>query len=412
MTAIQAGDPAGVAAAESAAPWLLPDQARAADAEIGAPPADWGLVNGFAFAMVLVERLAESERAFAALRASANQAGNPEVTAMLADGHGYVLTRMGRLDAALEAISTALSLADLAPVVESFAGVGRAYIQLYRGDLADSAAWCERVQAAATARGEWNALLFLWDVLGHRRLREGAAAEACEYYARLEATVHQMGLGEPCLPPWPRHAIGAYAAAGRIADAERLVSWLDCSAERLPCTFPRIASAAGRARLAELRGDRDAGQARFEEALALHQQVDLPVEYAETLLDFGAFLRRHGQPARARQVLARAIEVAKAAQAGWLAGLAHAELRVAGGRRRTAAPGLTAQEARVAALAATGVSNPQIARQLSVSVSTVETHLERVYAKLGVRSRHELIALAAARGGIPPGPGALSARKG
>ena len=128
---------------------------------------------------------------------------------MLAVGHGYVLTRMGRLDEALEAINVALSLADLAPVIESFAGVGSAYIQLYRGRLEDSARWCERVEATATARGEWNALLFLWDVLGHRRLREGAIADACEHYARLEATVARMGIGEPCLPPWARHAISA-----------------------------------------------------------------------------------------------------------------------------------------------------------------------------------------------------------
>jgi DNA-binding CsgD family transcriptional regulator len=403
LTAIYAGDPAGIAAAESAAPWLLPGQAGA---EVGAPHGDQGLVNGFAFAMVLVERLAESERAFAALRAAADGTTDPEVTAVLAHGHGYALTRMGRLDAALEAISTALSLADLAPVIESFAGVGRAYVQLYRGDLADSAAWCARVQDVASARGEWFALLFAWDVLGHRRLREGDPGQACEYYARLEASVLRMGIGEPCLPPWPRHAISAYAAAGRTADAERVLDWLDHAAERMPCRYPRIASAVGRARLAELHGDRDTAQAGFEQALALHREVDLPVEHAETLLDFGAFLRRSGQLAQARRVLARAIEVAEAAQSGWLSGLAHAELRVAGGRRRQPASGLTAQEARVAALAATGASNPQIARQLYVSVSTIETHLERIYAKLGVRSRHELIALAAARGDIAHGPAA------
>ena len=59
----------------------------------------------------------------------------------------------------------------------------------------------------------------------------------------------------------------------------------------------------------------------------------------------------------------------------------------------------------MAALAATGASNPQIARQLSVSVSTVETHLERIYAKLGVHSRHELIANAAARSQQPAARG-------
>jgi len=398
MTAVQAGDPAGIAAAESAAPWLLPDQARAADDEIRTPSTEWGLLNGFPFTMMLVERLEESDRAFAALRESAAWTSDPQVAALLVNAHGYGLYRMGRLDAALEAINEALSLTDLAPAIESFATVGRACIQLYRGDLADSAAWCERAQAGATARGDWNALLFVSDALGHRRLREGAADEACEHYARLEALVRQMGIGEPCLPAWPRHAIAAYLAAGRPGDAERVLASTEEHARPFPCRFPRIAVATGRAWLAEVRGDHDAAEAGFGQALALHQETDLPLEHAETLLAYGEFLRRRGEPTRARRVLAQAIEVAQAAQAGWLAGLAHAELRVAGGRRRrSGGRELTAQEDRVAALAATGASTPQIARQLSVSVSTVETHLERIYAKLDIHSRHELIARIAAK---------------
>jgi DNA-binding CsgD family transcriptional regulator len=264
------------------------------------------------------------------------------------------------------------------------------------GRLEDSARWCERVQVTATARGEWNALLFLWDVLGHRRLREGAIAEACKHYERLEATVQQMGIGEPCLPPWPRHAIGAYLAAGRTADAERIVSWLDRAAGPLPCRFPRIAAATGRAQLAELRGDAATAEAQFRTALVLHEQVTLPLEHAETLLAYGAFLRRTGRAAAARPMLARAAEVAEAASAGWLAGLARAELKVAGGRQRRTVPGaLTSQEQRVAGLAAAGAANADIARQLYLSVSTVETHLERVYVKLGIHSRYELIAMAA-----------------
>ena len=405
--ALQAGDPAGMAAAEPAAPWLGSTERSGPDVGMASLVGGWPLINAFAYSALLVERLADADRAFTAVRAAADRVGDPLAIAMLAVGHGYALTRMGRLDEALAALRLGRSLVDLVPLMDSWAGVGLAYIQLYRGDLDDSARWCQRAQATATARGERNALLFAWDILGHRRLREGAAGEACQYYSQLEATVHQMGLGEPCLPPWPRHAIGAYLAAGRITDAEQVLTWLDRCARRLPCRFPRIASAVGRAWLAELRGDRNTAQARFHEALALHQEVDLPVEYAETLLDFGAFLRRYGQPTGARQVLGQAIGEAEAAQAGWLAGLAHAELRAAGGRRRRpASTELTVQEGRVAALAATGASNPQIARQLSVSVSTIETHLERIYAKLGVRSRHELIALAAAREGIPAGPDA------
>ena len=394
--AVQTGNPAGIAATESAAPWLRPGQAPRPEGDVIGRDA-WGSVNSFAFTCAVVERLAESEQAFAALRASADLASAPEAIAMLATGHAYVLTRMGRLDEALEAINVALSLADLAPVIESFASVGSAYIQLYMGRLEDSARRCERVDVTATARGEWNALLFLWDVLGHRRLREGAIAEACKHYERLEATVQQMGIGEPCLPPWPRHAIGAYLAAGRTADAERIVSWLDRAAGPLPCRFPRIAAATGRAQLAELRGDAATAEAQFRTALVLHEQVTLPLEHAETLLAYGAFLRRTGRAAAARPMLARAAGGAEAASASWLAGLARAELKVAGGRRqrRTVPGALTSQEQRVADLAAAGAANADIARQLYLSVSTVETHLERVYAKLGIHSRYELIAMAA-----------------
>ena len=49
----------------------------------------------------------------------------------------------------------------------------------------------------------------------------------------------------------------------------------------------------------------------------------------------------------------------------------------------------------MAAVAATGATNSDIARQLSLSVSTIETHLEHIYAKLGIHSRYQLIAAAA-----------------
>jgi DNA-binding CsgD family transcriptional regulator len=51
---------------------------------------------------------------------------------------------------------------------------------------------------------------------------------------------------------------------------------------------------------------------------------------------------------------------------------------------------LTAREREVAALAAAGLSNRDITKQLFVSVRTVENQLQRAYAKLGVRSRTEL----------------------
>ncbi|MDP9461550.1 MAG: helix-turn-helix transcriptional regulator [Actinomycetota bacterium] len=54
--------------------------------------------------------------------------------------------------------------------------------------------------------------------------------------------------------------------------------------------------------------------------------------------------------------------------------------------------GLTARERQVARLVVSGSSNPEVAVALSISKTTVQDHLKKVYAKLGVGSRHELTA--------------------
>jgi DNA-binding CsgD family transcriptional regulator len=146
--------------------------------------------------------------------------------------------------------------------------------------------------------------------------------------------------------------------------------------------------------LAEADGDQVTAAEQYHTALALHKQVELPVEYVETLLGYGTLLRRYRQPARARPYLAEALEIAKKCGAAWLLDQAREEFTIARGRRRRAHEEptcLTAQEQRVARLAAAGYSNKNIAVQLSISVKTIEFHLARVYAKLGIDSRRQLV---------------------
>jgi non-specific serine/threonine protein kinase len=54
------------------------------------------------------------------------------------------------------------------------------------------------------------------------------------------------------------------------------------------------------------------------------------------------------------------------------------------------AEGLTAREREVALLAARGLTNPQIARELSISEHTAANHVRRILKKLGVRSRTQI----------------------
>lgn len=61
---------------------------------------------------------------------------------------------------------------------------------------------------------------------------------------------------------------------------------------------------------------------------------------------------------------------------------------------RSRHPGLTPREAEVFALIAAGLSNPEIAARLFVSVATVKAHVNTIFAKLGVTTRAQAIALA------------------
>jgi DNA-binding CsgD family transcriptional regulator len=110
------------------------------------------------------------------------------------------------------------------------------------------------------------------------------------------------------------------------------------------------------------------------------------------------------QRARKRTAARRALETASAefdalGSPGW-AGQAGAELDLLGARGAASSGGLTAAEQRVVDLAASGLSNKQIARRLFVAVHTVEVHLAHAYAKLGVRSRAQL----ASRFALPDPP--------
>ena len=82
-----------------------------------------------------------------------------------------------------------------------------------------------------------------------------------------------------------------------------------------------------------------------------------------------------------------------------LADRAERELVAAGARPRRAAlsgpDSLTASERRIAELAASGLSNQEIAQQLFVTRKTIETHLGHVYLKLEINSRRQLAAVLA-----------------
>ncbi|MFT2014824.1 AAA family ATPase [Streptomyces sp. 796.1] len=131
-------------------------------------------------------------------------------------------------------------------------------------------------------------------------------------------------------------------------------------------------------------------------------QSDHPYVRARHALARGEQLRRARRPAQARPALREAADLFAALGAAPWQERAAGQLRAAGGavRRRAAdAPGrLTEQEARVARLAARGLTNREIAARLTMSPRTVGYHLYKIFPKLGVTARGQLRDLPALRG--------------
>jgi DNA-binding NarL/FixJ family response regulator len=141
--------------------------------------------------------------------------------------------------------------------------------------------------------------------------------------------------------------------------------------------------------MAAARGELDPALNSLEAAVALHEQLPLPFDTARSLHVLGSVRRRAGRKREAREALERARgEYERLGASIWLeqVGL---ELGRIGGRAPSGNE-LTSSEERVAALAAEGRTNREVAAALFLSERTVESHLSHVYRKLGLRSRAEL----------------------
>jgi DNA-binding CsgD family transcriptional regulator len=142
-------------------------------------------------------------------------------------------------------------------------------------------------------------------------------------------------------------------------------------------------------------GDLAAAEDCLQAALEAHAPLPLPLERARGLLLLGRVQRRRRRAA-ARDSLERAVALFEELGAPLWASQARDELaRLAPAER--APDALTDAERRVVDLVVTGMTNREVAAALFLSPKTVETHLARVYRKLGIGSRAELGARLAAR---------------
>ncbi len=225
-------------------------------------------------------------------------------------------------------------------------------------------------RARAALRGAWAPspvrafdpeLLLAESWVAAAEHREEDAGDAASAAASLAARLGQ----------WPVEARALHTAArlGRAGEmSDRLRQLSDQLGDRLLRAFAAQADAAASGsgeRLDDVAGE-------FADLGAQALAADARAQAAEA----------HRGAGHRRQASASAASATSLARSG-------------GGIRTPALEGLvpyklTVREREVATLASQGVSNQEIARRLVLSVRTIETHLGRVYDKLGIHSRRAL----------------------
>jgi DNA-binding CsgD family transcriptional regulator len=227
---------------------------------------------------------------------------------------------------------------------------------------------------------------------------QSAAAVLYNGLARYEEAVWSAGQAasdtlSPTLSMWALPEL--VEAAARGGDAELARDALERLAETTqPCANDFALGIEARSRA--LLSDGAAAEDLYREAIDRLRRTHLRPELARAHLLFGESLRHEERLGDAREQLRTADDMFDAIGMEPFAERARRELIAAGGKVRKrdveTRDELTPQEEQIARLARDGLTNSEIGGQLFLSPRTVEWHLHKVFAKLGINSRSGLCA--------------------
>jgi ATP/maltotriose-dependent transcriptional regulator MalT len=394
---LHAADQIGV---DSDHPRLLQIQAYAAPIERGAvvighlansiPPADPEALYLLGSAACLVGEFDQSSSLLGASAAGLREQGRLRLLAQVLQTRAWSAILSDEFDVALPAAEEAGRLAaeTAQPLWQTGALVAQATLAALRGEpdlVEELTADAERVGLPIRAAG---ILALVQYARGLSALGQGRHADAYDQLRR------------PYEPGDPAHhhlfhcfAIGDLAEAAAHSDhrdhARAMMRRLEPLARETPSPWFHVSMLYARAVLAD---DQHAG-AVFEESLA-RDLSSWPLARARLQLAFGEWLRRQRHSLESRALLRAARDAFDALGVRPWAERARQELRASGERCGRCTPDtldeLTPQELQIAQMAAGGLSNRDIGQRLFLSHRTVESHLYRVFPKLGVTSRAQL----------------------
>ncbi|HET6869700.1 MAG TPA: LuxR C-terminal-related transcriptional regulator [Solirubrobacteraceae bacterium] len=267
----------------------------------------------------------------------------------------------------------------------------RALLAAGRGLPDDTMRW------SAEAIAQAQAIDHQWDWLESLRARGMAALltrepqRAADSLKTVWEHTCREGVDEPGVFPVAPDLVEALVELHELDNANAVTARLDTLSEQQQHPWGLLTARRCRALISLAAPQYDEAAANeFKVVATSYGRLGLDFDQARSLLAVGTAQRRLKQWGAARRSLEEAVETFdQIGSMGW-GERARSELDRVGARRPGREGQLTPSEKHVAELAAAGHSNKQIAQALFITIKTVEGHLSRAYAKLGVTSRAQL----------------------
>jgi DNA-binding CsgD family transcriptional regulator len=352
---------------------------------------DGPLIPPFTLGLVWADQLSEARRMMDAVVEDAQTRGSIMAFATGRAFDAIVLFRMGQVD---EAVAAAQDAIDAEPhgwgVARFLVRAWQAHAFMERGEL--TAAETVLLQAISDSSFSQSIQqVFVLDARARLLILQGRPAEAKKEAERARAlAVEQLNNINPVIVSW-RMALAA--AHHDLGEPTKGIEVMEEEVD-LARAYGAKSYLARSLRLLGLLMGGEKGMALVEESWEMAFQGPAVLARAWSSIVYGRHLRARGDLTKAREVLADGLRIASLCGSHLAEDRLKTELTLAGARpRREAVTGLaslTPGERRIVDLAASGLSNREIAEAQFVTVKAVEWHLGNAYKKLGVRSRAAL----------------------
>ncbi|MEU2779131.1 AAA family ATPase [Streptomyces sp. NPDC007162] len=349
--------------------------------------------------LVMSDQLAEARTTVTALLREVRRRGQVESEVHFLRGLAETELRSGHCGRALDLAREGLGLAHDSGIGETASAMLTSLAEASGGDVDRGLALAREAVEHAEQDGDTMYLSRALGALGYAQLVAGDPAGTVRSLRRVRELEQSLGITDPARGRWQGDLAEALVRVGEPAEAQDVIDVTREHALRLGRESVLAALDRAEALVRAAHGDHEAAATQLTSAQDRFAKLGYGLEEARAAFALASLRGRRSPSAydEATRLFRRCRALPWLRQVDEAVSAPKPEPAVVPPAEPAALEGLAAMERQVAALVMEGATNREIAARLFISVKTVEATLTRVYRKLGIRSRVDIVRLAAGR---------------